>query len=357
MHSPLRFIPDIIVKKRPIHLTVFLTKRCNARCPFCFYAADEKPPEPELTLEEIERLSSSLGPLLWLAFSGGEIFLRDDIVEISETFYKRNRPSIMLLSTNGLMPELILERTERILKRCPESVVAVKLSIDGVDERHDALRGMPGSFKKVIRTYDALKGLLDAHGNFELGVNTVFCRENQDDMDDIIEFVRGMDRIKTHTVSLVRGETRDEGLKDVDMAKYLDTILKLEEDLKEHRAPIYGFRGARLKAAQDILQRRTIYRTMTENKCQLPCYAGTLNLVVSETGAVYPCEAFDEKFRLGDLRKVDFDLEGLLDSRRARDIVESIEKGCFCSHECYTMTNILFNPRMYPALLKEYLQL
>ncbi|MEJ2324900.1 MAG: radical SAM protein [Nitrospirota bacterium] len=356
MHSPLRFVPDIFVKRRPVHLTVFLTRRCNARCPFCFYADDdEEAASSELSLEELERLASSMGPLLWLAFSGGEIFLRKDIAEVSRAFYERNSPSIMLFSTNGLMPCPIREKTEEILRACPRSVVAVKLSLDGVGERHDALRGVPGSFDKVLETYGALKGLLDAYGNFELGVNTVFCAENQDDMDEIIEFVRTLDGIKTHTVSLVRGNTREEGMKDVDLDKYLRTIEKLEADLKRGRAPMYRFRGARLKAAQDILQRRTIYRTVRENACQLPCYAGRLNLVVTETGGVYPCETFEEGLRMGSLREHGCDMRKVLESPRAREVVSRIEKGCFCSHECYTMTNILFNPRMYPALLREYL--
>ncbi|MGD2079606.1 MAG: radical SAM protein [Nitrospirota bacterium] len=356
MHSPLRFVPDIFLKRRPIHLTVFLTRRCNARCPFCFYSDDdEDAASSELSLRELERLASSLGPLLWLAFSGGEVFLRKDIAEVSRAFYERNSPSIMLFSTNALMPDLIRERTEEIIRACPRSVVAVKLSLDGVGERHDALRGVPGSFNKVLGTYEALKGLLDVYGNFELGVNTVFCAENQDNMDEIIEFVRTLDRIKTHTVSLVRGSTREEGSKDVDLDKYLETIEKLETDLKRGKAPMYSFRGARLKAAQDILQRRTIYRTMKENACQLPCYAGRLNLVVTETGGVYPCETFEEGLRMGSLRDQGGDLKKVLESPRARDVVSRIEKGCFCSHECYTMTNILFNPRMYPRLVKEYL--
>ena len=357
MHSPLRFVPDILIKRRPVHLTLFLTRRCNAKCPFCFYAADAKPPEPELTLDEIQKLSASLGSLLWLAFSGGEIFLREDIVEISRAFYKRNKPSIILLSTNGLLTDTIRERTEEVLKACPESVIAVKLSLDGIDERHDALRGMPGSFKKVMQTYESLKGLLGIYKNFELGINTVFCRENQDDMDEIIEFVRGMEGIKTHTVSLVRGDARDAALKDVDIDKYLITIDKLQTDLEEGRAPVYSFQGARIKAAQDVLQRKLIYKTVKENKCQMPCYAGVLNLVVTENGVVYPCETFEEKFRMGDLRKVEFDLKGLLESQRAHDVISSIENGCFCSHECYAMTNILFNPKMYPALLKQYLKI
>ena len=47
---------------------------------------------------------ASLGQLLWLAFSGGETFLRDDLVEIADVFYKNNRPAIILLPTNGLLP-------------------------------------------------------------------------------------------------------------------------------------------------------------------------------------------------------------------------------------------------------------
>ena len=34
-----------------------------------------------------------------------------------------------------------------------------------------------------------------------------------------------------------------------------------------------------------------------------------------------------------------------------------MDKNCYCTHECYFMTNILFNPRLYPALAREYIQL
>ena len=34
-----------------------------------------------------------------------------------------------------------------------------------------------------------------------------------------------------------------------------------------------------------------------------------------------------------------------------------MNKNCYCTHECYFMTNILFNPRLYPALAREYIQL
>jgi radical SAM protein with 4Fe4S-binding SPASM domain len=259
----------------------------------------------------------------------------------------------MLLPTNGLMPELIRRRTEEIILRCPRSVVTVKLSIDSLGDRHDDLRGVPGAFGKVIETYESLAPLLDEHRNFEMGVNTVFSAANQDEMDHIIEFVQGMDKVRTHTVSLVRGELADEGLKDVDMTKYLRAVERLEGGLKDGTQPVYGFRGARIKAAQDIVQRRLINRTVRENRRQIPCYAGRLNLTLTETGDVYPCEDFSEEWRLGNVRDFACKMDSLVRSRHARGIIGRIARECFCTHECYMMTNILFNPATYPLLLAE----
>lgn len=350
-YSPIRFLPHAFYKHRPLHLTFFVTRRCNSRCPFCFYLSREEEPGPELSLDEVERVFSTLGSLLWVAFSGGEVYLREDIVEIARTIYKHNKPSIMLFPTNGLLPELIRDRTVEILRHCPKSVIVVKLSLDGLEDRHDSLRGTPGGFRKMLRTYELLKELLAGYPNFELGINTVFCAENQDEMDEIIRFVRGLEMIKTHTISMVRGETRDDSLKDIDIEKYLDAVRKLEGDVRQRT---YRFRGSKVKAAQDNLQRRLIYRTVKEKRQLIPCYAGRLNLVLTETGDVYPCESFIMK--MGNIRDFGYDMGKLLESERAREVVSRIKDGCFCSHECYTMTNILFNPGMYPALLKELIR-
>ncbi len=359
MYSPFRYAGSIVTKKRPIHLTFFLTRRCNSKCPFCFYLNSEagSPDDSdELSIEEIRKISGSFGSLLWLAFSGGEIYLRDDIVEIARTFYRNNRPSIMLFPTNGMLPELIMEKTEQVLKDCPKSVIAVKLSLDGLDGDHDEIRNTPGSFSRTMRTYELLAPLLDKYPHFELGINTVFCSGNQDRMDHIIDFVGGLKNIKTHTISLIRGGLSDEAFKNVDNVKYLSAIEKLEENLKNKTSSVYRFRGAKIKAAQDILQRRFIHRTMEEQKRLIPCYAGRLNLVLTERGEVYPCEILPHS--LGNIRKHDLDITKVMGSDEANEVVRSIiDNKCFCTHECYFMTNILFNPLLHPKLLGEYLQI
>jgi MoaA/NifB/PqqE/SkfB family radical SAM enzyme len=359
MYSPFRHIGSVVSKNRPIHLTFFVTRRCNSSCPFCFYLKSDEPysDADELSLEEIGKISRSLGDLLWLAFSGGEIYLREDLPEISSIFYENNRPAIMLFPTNGFLPQRIHGMTEQILKDCPKSTIAVKLSIDGLQEDHDRLRNTPGSFARTIETYEKLRGLMGTYPNFELGVNTVFCADNQDRMDEIIDFVGTMQGIKTHTISLVRGNLSDKALLKVDHQKYRHAIARLEENLKrETSSRIYRFRGARVKAAQDVVQRKLIAQTLDEGKRVIPCYAGHLNLVLTESGEVFPCEILGRG--LGNLRDYGYDIRKLLLSDRAKAILNGISDGqCYCTHECYLMTNILFNPRLYPTLARQYLQI
>lgn len=301
-------------------------------------------------------MSGSFGSLLWLAFSGGEIFLREDLADVAATFYRKNKPAIMLFPTNGLLPEVIREKTERILKDCPKSIITVKLSLDGLYERHDETRNTPGSFDKAMQTHRLLAELVDRYPNFELGVNTVFCSENQDEMDGIMDFVKGMRNIRTHTLSLVRGNLLDKSFKQVDRQKYRKAIERLECNLKDGSSKVYRFRGGRVKAAQDILQRRLIHRTEQEKRRVIPCYAGRLNVVLRENGDVFPCEILAGK--MGNIRDSGYDINRVLKTAAAADIIRSVgNKECYCTHECYFITNILFNPRLYPALLGEYLQL
>jgi radical SAM protein with 4Fe4S-binding SPASM domain len=309
-----------------------------------------------LSLDEIEKISSSLGKLLWLAFSGGEIFLRSDIVEITKIFYERNRPAIILFPTNGLLADVIKEKIGEILDHCRKSTIVVKLSLEGLEDLHDTVRDMKGSFQKTMQTYRALRELLDIHPHFDLGINTVFSSSNQDHMDELIDFVSGLEGIRTHTVSLIRGTVSDRELKDIDSEKYHKTINRLASNLKQKISGTYNFKGAKLKAAQDILQRRLIYNTLKQKKQLIPCYAGRLNLVLTETGEVYPCESFT--MGMGNVRDNNYDIRRILKNDKAQKYLRSIQdKDCYCTHECYFMTNILFNPTIYPALLKEYMQL
>jgi MoaA/NifB/PqqE/SkfB family radical SAM enzyme len=353
MHGALRHARSLFLKTRPIHLTFFVTARCNARCPFCLYAGprDARGGAPELSTEEIRRVARSMDRLLWVLFSGGEPFLREDLVELSGIFHDENRAAFLTYPTNGLLPEVIAERTERILERCPESVVVVKLSLDGVGGDHDALRRVPGAFEQVMRTYERLAPLADAHPNLELGVNTLFCAETQARLDPVVDLVRGLDRVRSHTVTMVRGAGAARG---VDLGRYAEVVERLEAPRHGADRRLHRFAGAGIKAAQDGLRARLVERTLRERRRVARCYAGRLNLVLTERGELHPCEErWDLSF--GNVRQGGYDVRRMLRTPGARRVLDEIDRErCSCSHECNLLTNILFNPAMHPALLREW---
>lgn len=356
MYSSLKYIPSIFFKRNPFQFTFFVTSRCNARCPFCFYWKDRHTQRNELSVDEVEKISQSMDDILWLLLSGGEIYVRKDLPDIVDCFYRNNHPVIITLPTNGLVPDLIASQTEEILRRSPESAVVSKVSLDGLGEDHDRIRNTPGNFDKAMETYEKLRRLGKKYGNLQLGINTVFCRENQDRMSDIIDFVNTLPGCETHTISLVRGSPADHECKDVDLEKYRRAIIRLEEDLKGDKPKMYHFTLARLKTAQDLVQRRLIYETVRQSRRQLPCFAGRIGTVMNEEGDIFPCEILPD--RMGNIREAGYDFRRVFRSERADQVRARISNTkCYCSHECYFVTNILFNPMMYGRVARQYLDL
>jgi MoaA/NifB/PqqE/SkfB family radical SAM enzyme len=358
MHSPLRHARSLFLKTRPIHLTFFVTRRCNARCPFCFYAAarDAGDGAPELALDEVRRVAASMDALLWVLFSGGEPFLREDLAEVSQVFHDVNRAAFLTYPTNGLLPEAVVETTADVLRRCPESVVVVKVSLDGVGGRHDALRGTPGGFAKAVRTLEGLAALAARHPRLELGVNTLLGAANREDVPEVVRFVHGLEGVRAHTLTLERspdgGPAPGVGPEDHRAASEL-----LERVWRGRRRRFHRFAGARLKAAQDRIQRRLIERTLAERRRVLPCYAGRLNLVLTERGELHPCES-RWQLSFGNVRDAGYDVGAMLRSARGRAVQDEIARGrCWCSHECNFLTNVLFHPGTQPALAREWARL
>jgi MoaA/NifB/PqqE/SkfB family radical SAM enzyme len=356
MYSSAKYIPSIFLKSDVLQFTFFVTSRCNARCPFCFYWKDRHSKRDELTLDEIERFSATMGDLLWLLFSGGEIFIRKDLPEIVNAFYRNTHPVIITLPTNGLAPDLIIPKVEQVLEQSPESAVVVKVSLDAIGEEHDRIRNTPGNFEKAMETWEQLRQLGENYNNLQIGINTVFCHENQDMMDEIIDFVNELPGCETHTISMIRGNPADEDYKRIDLDKYKRAVDRLEVDMKGDQSKMYHFAMARLKSAQDLVQRQMIYETMRQSRRLIPCFAGRITAVMDEVGDVFPCEILSEK--MGNIREFDYDFAKLIHSPEADRVRADIHRSqCYCSHECYFVTNILFNPLMYGRVLRQYLQL
>ena len=94
----------------------------------------------ELSLEQIEALAKELGGLHWIALSGRDPYLRKDLVEIVQAFYKYSRPNIISHVTNGYYPDRVSIMTKEMAASCPKSKVLVIFSLDGLEATHEQIR-------------------------------------------------------------------------------------------------------------------------------------------------------------------------------------------------------------------------
>src|SRR5436190_9500919 len=172
----------------PVNITVSVSYRCNSRCKTCNVWLL---PNDDLTLVEWDLVFESLGTSpYWFTFSGGEPTLRKDLPEMVGSAVRHCRPGIINIPTNGIQAKIIPGRVEKVLQAAPGSEVIINLSLDGVGDRHDQIRGVKGNFVRAMRTYAGLKALKGRYKNFTLGVHTVISNFNVDDFENIYNFVR-----------------------------------------------------------------------------------------------------------------------------------------------------------------------
>ena len=144
-------------RKLPMNLTLSVSYKCNSRCKTCNVY---KRTANELSLDEWRRIFESVGGSpFWVTISGGEPFLRTDIIDIVTSLYDQCAPAIINIPTNGLLDHRIPEIVEAIALHCKKAQIVINLSIDGIGERHDLIRGVKGNYAKALATFKGLKGL------------------------------------------------------------------------------------------------------------------------------------------------------------------------------------------------------
>lgn len=330
------------IKRYPVQVTHFVTSRCNARCKHCFYWKNLNKNKKELTLEEIKKISKTMPNFFFLIISGGEPFLRDDLDEIIKIYYINNNIGNLTIPTNGSLTKKIYGTIKNILKACPDLLVTVSLSLDGIGIDHDEIRGVDGIFDKVKATYWMLNELKKSNKNFNVDFLTTISNLNQNKLKQISNYVREIFNSDINII-LIRGDSKESFVKDIDI-KYYDDIWAFQKNRFEIKD---SSRQSKLKSIirkrLQFIRQEFLSRTFKEKKYLIPCYACKLDVVINEEGDVYPCEMLNKK--IGNLRDYEYDFKKLWWSKKADEIRRIIKSSkCYCTHECNMRTNLLFNP-------------
>ncbi|MDR3637981.1 MAG: radical SAM protein [Isosphaeraceae bacterium] len=330
----------------PVYLIHSVTERCNARCSHCFVYKDGK--KDELTVAEIAAFCDTVGKNLYhVCLSGGEPFVRHDLAEIARCYFERTPARVIRISTNGYWPERIGATTEQILRLRSCKNVVVEISFDGIGADHDAIRQLPGLFTKAVETFHKLKQLEAVYRHFRVNVNVTVCASNQDRLPALYDYLTKTLGIQNISMTLTRGRPEDVSELGVDIGNYERFAKLVEEDLGEQRLAGYaGIARGFIVNAQNILARRRILATIKDPRFRSRCYAGNLAGVLLSDGLLRPCELRPEV--LGNIRDRPF--PELWRSKEADTFKQTCDH-CFCTHECFLASNIIFNKRHAPALV------
>ena len=334
--------------KKPIYLIHFVTNKCNSKCEHCFYSKSlNLQGKEDLTLEEIDKFSKQLGKLVWLTFSGGEPFIREDIDKIYEIYLKNNNPEIFNCPTNGILTENIITKTELMLKKRKLKTFSINLSLDGTEEMHNKLRGI-NCFHKVLETYDELIKLKKKYPYLLIRVNTTLSNKNINSIEEIHNFVKKrMPQINFHSFDILRGTPKESSIetpKIEDLEKVKPILYKIWDS--------YHFFGKKhLESHIASKTTKSLFEIslniLKTNKQPFQCYAGKVHCVLDNNGDIHLCELLP---KVGNIKENNF--KEIWYSEKAIKQRKSISnKECTCTHLCFQNTNFMFNLNNWPKML------
>ena len=178
---------------RPSFIDYAVTWLCNARCVMCdtwkLCQEDPKAGKDEMTPAELDgiltRDAEFLSEIRKIGLTGGEPFLREDLVDLVEVLVRHFPKARISLVCNGLLHKRIVKKLPDLRRVCPDLVFSV--SLDGMEGVHDKVRGIPGAFDKALGT---IKAALEA--GFTVTSGMTISELNYDQIKPVSEMLSSL---------------------------------------------------------------------------------------------------------------------------------------------------------------------
>lgn len=300
--------------------TVIVTYRCNARCNMCNrYKAPSKP-EEELSIEAIKKLPA----MYFTNITGGEPFIRTDLKDIVRELYKKS--DRIVISTNGFF-------TDRILDLCEEFPnVGIRISIEGLEETNNEIRGLEDGFNKGVETLKELK----KRNHPDVGFGMTVQDANAKDLLPLYKLSDEMN-MEFATASLhnsfyfVESQNiiKDRLMVAQNFENLINELLKSNEPKKWFRA--YFNHG--------------LINYIFSQKRLLPCDMAFDTFFIDPYGDVMPCNGTKNKEVMGNLNVQSW--EELWNSARAEKVRDKVRH---CDRQCWMIGSV--SPAMHKYIWK-----
>ncbi len=160
----------------PIELQLPITYKCNFDCVMC--GMRNLINQDHLSPSELGNILSDplFSKVEHVGINGGEPFLRQDLVEcVDAVITSLSELSAIYLISNGYFTERICKLLKPIKAHCSSRNIKVNLalSIDGVGDMQDFMRGKEGSYTAINNTVNALQANLESYCDQLTGICTI----------------------------------------------------------------------------------------------------------------------------------------------------------------------------------------
>jgi len=334
----------------PLNFTLSVLYACNSRCMTCnVYERKVK----IFSVEEYDRFLATVGRVpYWFTLSGGEPFIRKDLVQIAKVVYERCRPAIINIPHNGTFPDTTAGRVEEMARACPETEIIINVSLDELGHRHDEIRGTKDNFALATRTFESLKAL--DLPNLTVGIHTVISKFNVKNFPAIYQ---GLNAMSPDSYITEIAEERDElqtlgtGITP-SAGEYGEAIDYLTSQISRRR-----FDGvARITQSFRLEYYKLARKSVAFRRQPINCYAGWASCQISPDGDVWPCCVRGES--AGNLREHGYDFPVIWSGERMNEIRRSIRnKECACPLANASYTNIMLSPLAMAKVGVNYMKL
>lgn len=292
-----------------------LTDRCNLACRHCLFAsspAQAATLAPEALAQGISE-ARGLGCTLFY-FTGGEPFVYPGFVARVAELLDDPHIHVVVLS-NGL---LIREHLEE-LTALPRERFHLQLSMDGLADRHDALRGK-GTFAGLLESLEALR-----EAGFPLTLSVAVNRANVTELAEMVAFAAGQGVRNVHLLwHFVRGKGSREQF--VSPALILPELIRAQEMAEKTGVRIDNVETLRSQVFSTPGTRHDLSNTAWES------------LAVGPDGIIYPSPAL---VGIADLACGSLS-EGLEMVWRHSPVLERVRQATLAKSEIYLANPLRF---------------
>ncbi len=309
------------------------TYYCNSRCTMCsiweLYRMDRSRASAELSLEDIRVIFSSrrfLG-LRSIALTGGEPFLRRDLVDIAGYFLTQHPTAGIVIPTDSVSPKLTIRSVGKILERYAPAKdrLSITVSLDGLRETHNRQRGLD-CFDNAIEVIESLAPM-----ELTLQVSYTITPLNTGDILKTYRLAR--ERGASFSVQFGQSSSHYYGERSSSSHRWReDELERVQSQIAEIADERWAELGtkSRLMDTTDYFMRRMVDYQRSPRRI-FTCYSGTHSVFIDPYGDVYPCLMLDRK--LGNAKRDGFDAvwDGA-EARAARRFIA--ERKCDCWTPC-----------------------